>query len=529
MDYRVTTGLHSGAKDLARAEPFELGPLRIDPPARRIATGARSEMVEPRVMRVLVALGETPGRVLSRDELIELCWDGQIVSDSAITRVVSMLRHTLAGLAGDVVTIETITKVGFRLIVDGDSEVAGKPGESNSIPRRDARRAGDNAVPPYRLPWTRRALAGGIAATAAGGALAYTFWFRRAKHVPDPRAVELYRHGQMIQRDGVFEQMGEALTAYKQAVSIDPRYADAWGALALSYRYPVIGPGMRLGDPQEVRTAAQRALALDPGNADAKLALLCLNPYTRRWQEREVQLRAFLRDHPDSALGHFALGGILVDVGRIEDAVALNEHVIAIDPTRQICWAALALTYYLAGRDREGDVIIEGARSRWPQDRMLYVLGYYDILFSKRYKEALAYVSDTGRRPRVFRREQVEYWMREADALATGRGFAEQENMLRTEPVSVAMETIALAAPSLALYGKVDEMFALLEVYFFGGIVNGTRIAPPGPLDLRTSGPLFAPPVLALRNDPRHARLLERTGHEDYWYKSGTQPDFRRR
>jgi hypothetical protein len=57
--------------------------------------------------------------------------------------------------------------------------------------------------------------------------------------------------------------------------------------------------------------------------------------------------------------------------------------------------------------------------------------------------------------------------------------------------------------------------------------VNGTRIAPPGPLDLRSSGPLFAPAVLSLRNDPRFTSLLARTGLEDYWRKSGTQPDLR--
>jgi tetratricopeptide (TPR) repeat protein len=456
--------------------------------------------------------------VLTRDELIELCWDGQLVTDNAITRVISLLRHALDDLSGGAVRLETITKVGFRLVVDGQPDsgqtpVAGSP---------DAR-AGSGA----RLRWSRRATALGLVAAGGAAAIGTAAWYHTRQHVPDPRAVELYRRGQVIQKAGVFEAMGEALDAYKQAVAIDPRYADAWGALALSYRYPVIGPGMRLGDPQEVRTAAQRALALDPDNADARLALMALYPSHRRWKEREVQLRAFLRDHPDSALGNFRLGEILVDVGRIEEAVALNEHVIAIDPTRQIFWAALALTYYLAGRDREGDVIIEGARSRWPQDRMLYVLGYYFLLWSKRYNEALAYVSDTRRRPRVFRREQMEFWMREADALATGRNLAEVENNARA-PVSVAMETLLFAAQSEVLLGRVDELFALLDAYFFGGIVDGTRVAPPGPLDLRDTTVLFTPALAGLRGDPRYASLLEHTGLEDYWRKSGTQPDFRR-
>ena len=107
------------AHDLSRAEGFALGPLAVDPPSRRVNAGARSEMLEPRVMRVLVALGAAGGKVLSRDDLIELCWDGTIVGDNAINRVISHLRHVLADLGGDAVKLETITKVGFRLVFDG--------------------------------------------------------------------------------------------------------------------------------------------------------------------------------------------------------------------------------------------------------------------------------------------------------------------------------------------------------------------------------------------------------------------------
>jgi tetratricopeptide (TPR) repeat protein len=346
--------------------------------------------------------------------------------------------------------------------------------------------------------------------------------------VPDPRAVALYQRGQVIQKAGVFESMGEALAAYKQAVAIDPRYADAWGAMALSYRYPVIGPQLRLGDPQEVRAAAQRALALDPDNADARLALMALYPMYRRWQEREAQLRAFLRDHPDSALGHVRLGELLMDVGRIEEAVTVAQHAIGLDPTRQICWFGLAVAYYFAGRDNDANFAIEDGRSRWPQNRTLYALGYYFLLWSKRYKEALAYVSDTARRPRVVQREQAEYWMRQADALATGRGLAEFENVARNYSVSGVLDGLWFGAPNLALLGMVDLLFAWLEVYFLGGVVNGQRVAPPGPLDSRACSLLFAPTLLSLRNAPRFASLLARTGLEDYWRKSGTQPDFRR-
>ncbi len=97
-------------------EGFALGSLAVDPPARRIAAGMRSERLEPRVMRVLVALARAGGGVLSRDDLIEQCWDGTIVGDKAIDRSISLLRHALDALSGGAVRLETITKVGFRLV-----------------------------------------------------------------------------------------------------------------------------------------------------------------------------------------------------------------------------------------------------------------------------------------------------------------------------------------------------------------------------------------------------------------------------
>ncbi len=129
--------------DLARIAPFGLGPLVIDPPSRRISCGTSSAMLEPRVMRVLVALGETPGRVLSRDDLIASCWDGRIVGDKAITRAISLLRQAIDELGDGAVRIETIAKVGFRIVVNSEPVNASPTipsGASAGVPSGLARR-----------------------------------------------------------------------------------------------------------------------------------------------------------------------------------------------------------------------------------------------------------------------------------------------------------------------------------------------------------------------------------------------------
>lgn len=101
--------------DLARAAAFRLGPIGVEPALRQV-TGASTETLEPRVMQVLVVLAMANGAVISRDDLVCQCWEGRIVGDDAIQRVIGRLRK-IAEMHGDgVVRIETITKVGYRLV-----------------------------------------------------------------------------------------------------------------------------------------------------------------------------------------------------------------------------------------------------------------------------------------------------------------------------------------------------------------------------------------------------------------------------
>jgi adenylate cyclase len=99
---------------LASEPPLRLGPLVVEPALRRIAhADGHAEVVEPRVMQVLVALARAGGGIVSRDELLAACWHGVVVGEDAIDRVIGRLRRL-----GDTYgfRLETITKVGYRLI-----------------------------------------------------------------------------------------------------------------------------------------------------------------------------------------------------------------------------------------------------------------------------------------------------------------------------------------------------------------------------------------------------------------------------
>ena len=109
-----------GRITLAHEPSLTLGKLRIDPATRQVATADRRESLEPRVMQVLVALARANGAIVTRDELTELCWDGRIVGEDALNRTLSRIRHVAADIGEGSFKVETITKVGYRLVEQGD-------------------------------------------------------------------------------------------------------------------------------------------------------------------------------------------------------------------------------------------------------------------------------------------------------------------------------------------------------------------------------------------------------------------------
>lgn len=102
---------------LAQEPRFAIGGLTVSPSTREVIQGNRREVIEPRVMQVLVALSRAKGEVVSRDDLVDLCWEGRIVGDDAINRSISKARRI--GETSGAFAVETIARVGYRLLPQG--------------------------------------------------------------------------------------------------------------------------------------------------------------------------------------------------------------------------------------------------------------------------------------------------------------------------------------------------------------------------------------------------------------------------
>ncbi len=95
----------------------------LDPREGVVVGPGGTVRLEPKVMKVLSVLTNHPGRVVSRDELMDKVWPGVIVTEHTLTRCIYQLRRDLHEVIGqqepaDFNPIETLPKRGYRLLVN---------------------------------------------------------------------------------------------------------------------------------------------------------------------------------------------------------------------------------------------------------------------------------------------------------------------------------------------------------------------------------------------------------------------------
>jgi two-component system, OmpR family, response regulator ResD len=95
--------------------PIERGPLRIEPSTRRVFLDGEELLLTMREFDLLAYLADRPGRVFSRDQLMEAVWNESFFNDtSTVTVHVRRLRAKLGDDVAEPRFIETVWGVGYR-------------------------------------------------------------------------------------------------------------------------------------------------------------------------------------------------------------------------------------------------------------------------------------------------------------------------------------------------------------------------------------------------------------------------------
>ncbi len=97
-------------------EPLEVGPLRIDAAMRTVTLDGADVSLTQREFDLLAYLAAHPGRVFSRDQLMDAVWGYPFYTDtSTVTVHVRRLRAKLGDDPSEPRFIETVWGVGYRL------------------------------------------------------------------------------------------------------------------------------------------------------------------------------------------------------------------------------------------------------------------------------------------------------------------------------------------------------------------------------------------------------------------------------
>ena len=94
----------------------QFGPFSIDVGERVLRRDGRLVPLTPKAFDVLAALVEQPGRVISKEELLQKVWADTFVEESNLAYNVFALRKALGDTAENGQYIETVPKRGTGLL-----------------------------------------------------------------------------------------------------------------------------------------------------------------------------------------------------------------------------------------------------------------------------------------------------------------------------------------------------------------------------------------------------------------------------
>jgi DNA-binding winged helix-turn-helix (wHTH) protein/Tfp pilus assembly protein PilF len=505
--------------DLAHEPDFRIGDLSVWPSTRELSRGEDRVVIEPRVMQVLVALSRAGGAVVSKDDLTRSCWEGRVVGEDAINRVLSRLRKLSDGIGSGAFRIETVTRVGYRLIEEGGLQ---------SIPDSPK---GIAAAEPI----SRRMLiaGGGLAVLGAGGAI---HLLTRSDDPPD-EVQELIRRGQEAVLYGTPEQTALGISLLQQASERSPDHALTWGLLSLAYGQQAAQSNQADFDRliERAESAGRRALELDPDNPEAQLGRAIGGVKKEERAERDRRIRALLARHPENPAVNRQYSFLLTQTGRFRESLVHLERAIAAEPYSPTDAHAFATTLWSVGRLDEADAAMESAFRRWPRHYGVWFARCKLLVQTGKLAVAQAMLDDVGQRPTGVPDSNFALVQAELDALnrrepaAVKRALDAHMKAARTG-VGFTQNAMTFAAT----VGEWERVFELADAMFFDrGFRLGTQRFTKeqglfNPSRRRPTYFLFTPPFAPCWKDARFVALLEALGLERYWQATRSQPDFRK-
>lgn len=288
---------------------------------------------------VLGVLAEMPGKVVSKETILNAVWSNVVVSDESLVQCIADIRRLIGGEAKTIV--ETVPREGYRL--------------------NPSQNVQDQLHPPRY---------GRLAAIAAAVLLAATWvlWPDGQSAPEQPSAVAETEGGPTPPGTEVTEAYLEVLKGrvsadrfskdesliaerhFRRAIELDPNYARAYAELGILF-------AVRFENDWTVLRDADKEKAL-------------------YYAEKSVEL------DPDHWLAHYSLGRLQSIVASLEDAEKHLRHAMSLQPENEDVRAYYGIVRNFQGYADDAVAILKPAIASHPKPPYWYYLGLGNALFN---------------------------------------------------------------------------------------------------------------------------------------------------
>ncbi len=135
---------------------YRFADVALDVERFDVTRNGRRLALEPKAIEVLRFLVERPGRLVTKDEILDGVWADVAVTPNAVTRVIAQLRRELGDDATAPRLIETVPTRGYRFIADVRHEPASDASDAVPVPPPVVVAAAPASAPAELRPAPRR-------------------------------------------------------------------------------------------------------------------------------------------------------------------------------------------------------------------------------------------------------------------------------------------------------------------------------------------------------------------------------------
>jgi TolB-like protein/Tfp pilus assembly protein PilF len=238
----------------------------------------------------------------------------------------------------------------------------------------------------------RRALLGEQPGSTAGSSAAADVRRAATGRSDNPEAFQLYLQGKFIGERTTQADSDKAIDLFRRALTIDPGFALAWAGLSRVYQLQA-GYGFSRIDEgfARAREAAEQALRLAPDLAEGHIELgLVLENHDWNFRAADAAFRRALELAPGDAHALRAASGLAGLLGRPDEALALMNKVVALDPLSARTHRAMGLACFQAMRLDDAAAAFRLALDLSPNAGLSHAFFALVRLFQGRAEEGLA-------------------------------------------------------------------------------------------------------------------------------------------